>query len=105
MWRKTLGLAVLALMLFALSACTARYPRSVLAPVLGSGHGRYTRPPAYRYRPYRFSRALLSPPAFPRVRASLVMVRASFVPMVAHTRGRGARGAWAAPFCRRASRQ
>ena len=64
MWRKTLGLAVLALMAFALSGCAARYhghgyrdgqSGGYVQVHVGSGygHGRFVRGPSYRYRPYR----------------------------------------------------
>jgi hypothetical protein len=64
MWRKTLGLGLLALMLFALSGCAARYQshgyrdghsRGYVQVRVGSGygHGRFVRGHAYRYRHYR----------------------------------------------------
>lgn len=63
MWKKTLGLAALALMAFALSGCAARYhghgsrdvySRGYVEVHVGKGYGHrgFVRGP-YRYRPYR----------------------------------------------------
>ena len=67
MWRKTLGLALLAIMSFALSGCAAHYrshgyrdgySRGYVQVRVGSGygHGRFVRGPSYRYRHYRYYR-------------------------------------------------